>query len=178
VASNLSVEGKFKAFKYVPMKSSTLNPVLQVRAIKTILFTGFLAGTLDAFAAIVVYQADPLKLFQFIASAAFGNEAFAGGTTMVLWGVLFHYFIACFWTLLFFIIYPRISLLWQNILMTGLIYGIVIWLCMNLVVLPLSKISQGPFDLSQVMIGMLILMIMVGLPIALMAHRYYRQQAF
>ena len=40
-----------------------------------------------------------------VARGAFGREeAFAGGNTMVIWGVIFHYFIAFSWTILFFVL--------------------------------------------------------------------------
>jgi len=43
--------------------------------------------------AIVKYYIDkgtgPMPLFKYIASAVFGQEAYAGGTLMVVWGLVF-----------------------------------------------------------------------------------------
>lgn len=141
---------------------------------KTIIMAGLLAGTLDAIAAIVVYGANPAGMFRFIASGAFGaGQAFSGGSIMVFWGVLFHYFIAFSWTGLFFFVYPVFPFLRKNKYFTGMIYGLFVWVMMNRVVLPLSQIPQRPFNLNGALIGATILMIAVGLPIALLIHRYY-----
>jgi hypothetical protein len=144
---------------------------------RAIMLTGFLAGTLDAIAAIVVYQANPIGLFKFIAAGAFGTEAaFAGGTIMVVWGILFHYFIAFSWTALFFFVYPAIPLMRKNKYVTGLLYGIFVWIMMNQVVVPLSQIVQKPFNPRAAAVGASILMVAIGLPISILAHRYYARK--
>lgn len=138
------------------------------------LTAGLLAGTLDIVTAMIVYNVGPAQIFPFIASGAFGKEAFSGSSMMIAWGIIFHYFIAFTWTIVFFVAYPKLSLLRKNAVITGLLYGIVIWLVMNLVVLRLSQLTQSPFDLEAAAIGAAILMVMVGLPIAVLAQRYYR----
>lgn len=143
-----------------------------------IVITGLLAGTLDILAAVIRYTIrtgnSPVRLLEFIASAVFGREeAFSGNTMMGVWGLTFHYLIAFTWTVIFFLAYPRTRLLRGNKFITAIAYGAVIWLIMNLIVLPLSRIPAAPFDLKQVIIGALILMAFVGLPISIMANRYY-----
>lgn len=144
---------------------------------KTIALAGFVAGTLDALGAIVIYQANPVGMFQYIASGAFGaGKAFSGGTIMVIWGILFHYFIAYAWTCLFFFLYPAMAVLRKNKYVTGLLYGIFVWIAMNRIILPLSAIPQGPFNLKAALIGASILMIAIGLPISILTHRYYARK--
>jgi len=141
---------------------------------RTIILTGLLAGTLDAVAAIVVSQASPAAVFKYIASGAFGaGKAFSGGDIMIAWGVIFHYFIALSWTLLFFFIYPTLPWLKKNRYVAGLLYGIFVWVMMNRVVIPLSEIPQRPFNLKGALTGMSILMVAIGLPISILTHRYY-----
>jgi hypothetical protein len=141
---------------------------------RTIILTGLLAGTLDAVAAIVVSQASPAAVFKYIASGAFGaGKAFSGGDIMIAWGVIFHYFIALSWTLLFFFIYPTLPWLKKNKYIAGLLYGIFVWVMMNRVVIPLSEIPQRPFNLKGALTGMSILMVAIGLPISILTHRYY-----
>ena len=141
---------------------------------RTIILTGLLAGTLDAIAAIVVSQASPAAVFKFIASGAFGaGKAFSGGDIMIVWGVLFHYFIALSWTVLFFFMYPALPWMRKNKYITGLLYGIFVWIIMNRVVIPLSEIPQRPFNLKGALTGMSILMVAIGLPISILTHRYY-----
>lgn len=143
-------------------------------ALRTIIAGGMLAGTLDALAAIIVFNVSPEKLFQFIASAAFGSDAFSGGLFTVLWGAFFHYFIAFSWTILFFFIYPVVYRYIKNRGVTVFLYGILIWLVMNRIVIPLTFLSQPPFDLNQALVGSAILIFAVSLPIVLFTHRYYR----
>ena len=140
---------------------------------KVILLTGILAGTLDAVAAIVVYQVNPKAMFQFIASGALGNESFAMGWSSATLGILFHFFIALCWTSAFFLLYPKMKILSKNKYVTAVFYGIIIWMGMNLVVLPLSRIDPGEFDISQAAVGATILIFAIGLPLSVIAQRYY-----
>ena len=141
---------------------------------RTIILTGLLAGTLDAIAAIVVSQASPAAVFKYIASGAFGaGKAFSGGDIMIVWGVFFHYFIALFWTVLFFFMYPALPWIRKNKYITGLLYGIFVWIMMNRVVIPLSEIPQRPFNLKSALTGMSILMVAIGLPVSILTRRYY-----
>lgn len=144
--------------------------------VKTVVLTWLLAGTLDALAAMIVYQIKPLPLFRYIASGALGPDAMSAGIGMALVGLLFHYFIAFFWTILFFIIYPKVALLSWNRFVTGLLYGIVVWGVMNLVVVPLTTINRAPFTFQSAAIGAVILMFAIGLPISFFIGRYYARQ--
>ena len=145
--------------------------------IKAIIRTGLLAGTLDAAAAIVNYVVsfgrNPIRVFIYIASGVFGEDAYNGDALMPVWGILFHYTIAFGWTLLFFLLYPRIGILSRNRFITGTAYGIFVWLVMTRVVVPLSNVQKFPFNLTNAIVGVVILIICIGLPISLMAARYY-----
>ena len=148
--------------------------------LKTILVTGLLAGTLDALAAIIHYTINggklPSRIFQYIASGAVGEQAFTGGTGMVILGIIFHYTIAFAFTLFFFLIYPRINLLSKNKILTAIAYGIFVWLVMNLIVVPMSNIPASPFNLKQAVIGAVILMLAIGLPVSIIIGRYYQTE--
>ena len=57
--------------------------------------------------------------------------------------------------------------------MCGLFYGMAIYLVMNLVVLPLSALHlMGPFKLREMIQGLLVHMILIGLPIAYSVRRF------
>jgi hypothetical protein len=156
----------------IPMPLSPL-------AVRTIFRATLLAGTLDGLAAAVKYVAntgkDPMNVFRFIASGVFGPKAFVGGITMGLWGIFFHYLIATGWVVLFFVVYPRIKLLSRNKYITGLSYGIIVWVTMNLVVLPLSNVPPLVMNSESIIIGMIILMTCIGLPISIIVNRHYTQ---
>ena len=145
-------------------------------AAKAVLVAWLVAGTLDGAAASLqslIAGGNPVRVFQYIASGVFGQEAFSGGILMALAGGVFHYFIAFCWTILFFLLYPKIRLLSKNIHLTAAAYGVVIWIVMNFVVLPLSGVTQGAFNLQRAAIGAAILVVCVGWPVALMAKGHY-----
>jgi hypothetical protein len=143
----------------------------------TISWTALLAGTLHIAAATGNYylekETSPIPLFQFIASGIFGKEAFTGGTLMIIWGIVFHFMIAFALTLVLFLIYPKIISWLKNKFITGIIYGLSVWTIMNKLIIPFSNTPKQPFDLTQAITAALILICTVGVPVVLMAHRYY-----
>lgn len=148
--------------------------------VKAILLAGFVAGLLDITAAIISFYLNrhtgPTRMFQYIASAVLGKDAYDGGTGTAALGLLLHFIIAYIFTIIFFLLYPKLNLYSKNVILTGLAYGIVVWLIMNLVVVPLSNAAAAPFKVKGVIIGALILMFCIGLPISIFAHRYYARK--
>jgi hypothetical protein len=142
---------------------------------RTVLWAWLLVGTLDITAAIVNYWIgggrQPISVFIYIASGVFGQTAFEVGAPMAWWGLIFHYFIAFGWTAFFFLIYPRIGFMSTNWIITGVLYGMFIWLIMNRVVVQLSNTPKGPFRLTNSIIQCGILIAMIGLPLSYIARR-------
>lgn len=147
---------------------------------KTVSITALVAGTLDIVSA-YVYQfirngEIPKKMFHYISGAALGLErSMKGGFDVVLMGIFFHYFIAFAFTIFFFIIYKRLKLGDFNTYVVGLLYGLFAWIVMNRIVLPLSKLPHFPFNWQNAVINALILMFMIGLPISISAHKYFKK---
>ncbi len=155
------------------------NTVKHKSLLKTIMWAWLLAGTLDITAASLyyplIYKFRLILLYQNIASGVFGERAFAGGIPMAAIGLTFHYLIALTWTILFFLIFPRIRMLSKNSFATGMIYGALVWFAMNLIVLPLSGVQRSPFDIGRAIIAALFLMFCIGLPISLIIGKYYSE---
>jgi hypothetical protein len=146
--------------------------------LKKVALTALFVGTLDIIAAIIqtlLYGGQPLKMLQYIASGLTGPESFSGGLSLAFLGLGFHYIIAFFWTAPFFWVYPRLTFLSKNKVLSGIGYGLFIWLTMNLIVLPLSNVPSSPFNITGAIIGTLILIMAVGLPLSFLAHRYYNK---
>lgn len=143
--------------------------------LSAIAWAGLLAGTLDILAACGNFSIqtgrDPIIVLRFVASGAVGPDAMTGGWPMALLGLIIHFVIAYSWTILFFLIYTKLPN--GNWIVYGLTYGVVVWVIMNLVILPLTKIPQRPFNLNSAIIGMIILMLMIGLPISYLARKFY-----
>jgi hypothetical protein len=147
---------------------------------RTISLTALLAGALDLTSAIVKYSIetgkDPIPVFRYIASGAFGKEAFEGGRLMIIWGIVFHFMIAFLFTAFLFLVYPRVSAWIKNKFAVAVFYGLFTWAVMNLVVVPFSYINKYPSDVKQALIAALILILMIGLPVALIADRFYSKR--
>ena len=146
-----------------------------------IIQAGLLAGTLDILAAFAQFYIktgkNPLVILRFIASAVLGKAAFAGGNSMLAIGLLFHYIIAFCWTALFFLLYPQIIALVKNKFIAAFFYGIVIWLAMNLLILPMTKLPKPTLGVVPSITGALILIVAIGIPVALLAKKYYAKRA-
>ena len=110
---------------------------------------------------------------QYIASGVFGKEAFSGGTATVIAGLIFHYIIAISFTTFYFIIFPYVLFLGKQKWASGVLYGVFVWSVMNLVIIPLSNTSKSPLTWNGVSLNMAILIVCIGLPISLLANKYY-----
>ncbi len=146
-------------------------------ATKTILWSGLIAGILDAIAGVIVYfiffKFSPFQVLQFIATGIHGPEAMNGGIPMIIAGTIYHFIIAYACAIVYFFLYPRLAILRNKIAVMGLLFGLGIWLVMNLLVLPLSNIPKGPFDMNLAIIGIIWHMTLVGLPIAIITSKYF-----
>lgn len=144
----------------------------------TIVLAAFLAGLLDLVLAIIVYsvfldKTTAVKILQSVASGAFGKAAYEGGIKMAALGIVFHFAISLMFTLFYFFIYPRLAFLRQHGVISGMVYGIFIWMVMNLIVLPIAFSGMLPMEPGATMIGISIIILGVGLPISLIAHFYF-----
>lgn len=149
-------------------------------SIKVILLAWLLVGTLDILSAFVDYYIstgdNPLFILKYVASGALGEAAFAGGAGTMLLGLLFHYLFAFFFTVLFFWLYPRIGFLSRNKILTGIGYGIFVWIIMNLIVVQLSRAPHAPIKdmkAEKILKSALILIAMIGLPLSFIANKYF-----
>ena len=146
--------------------------------LKLILLAGLLAGTLDISSAFVDYYIatgkNPVGILNYVASGLLGDAAFGEGTMFPLLGLLLHYIIAMSFTFFFFYIYSKLSLQKINWILTGILYGIFIWLVMNLVVVPLSNTTKYPFTSFRIIKSMLILIVMIALPLSFTAKKYFK----
>jgi len=147
---------------------------------KTVLLTWLLVGTTDITAAYVhqfiITGKFAGKMLQYIAGGALGLEnSLKGGFWVGLLGLCFHYFIAFSFTLLFFISYPRFRLLRANKYLIGLLYGVFASSFMSFIVLPLTKLPRNPFVFQKAIVGWIILGLVLGIPIAISANKFYQK---
>lgn len=158
------------------MPKSTSAPPGLPDALPLILGIGLVAGTLDITDALVFSYfrgATPVMVFQYIASGLIGLKSFQLGWTAVVLGVAIHYFIALTWTAVFYVASRRFTVLVRRPVFSGLLYGVAVYLFMNLVALPLSGVPHPlkPVSLVSRVNGVLALMLCIGLTIALLVRR-------
>jgi hypothetical protein len=139
--------------------------------VRNILLATFVAGTLDIFCAIVVYalildKTTSLKILQSIAAGMVGKEAYEGGLVMAGYGLFLHFFITLLFAVFYFFLVRFIVFLKKQRTICGIIYGIFIWLVMNLIVLPAVFPGIMPGDAQAILTGMTIVIMAVGIPIA------------
>ncbi|WP_026969711.1 hypothetical protein [Algoriphagus terrigena] len=151
---------------------------MQKRPLALVFGSVLLVGTLDILAACIQYYlktgSGPALVFKFIASGVFGAEAFSAGDSMIVYGLLFHYSIAVSFTIFFFLITTLFPALLKAKVVTGIGYGIAVWIVMNLIVVPISNTPKGEFDWINAGIGMLILIVCIGLPLSFIAAKARR----
>ncbi|HSS20884.1 MAG TPA: hypothetical protein VLL54_12480 [Pyrinomonadaceae bacterium] len=147
-------------------------------AVKTIFWCGLIAGTLDITAACVYsglrYGVTPTQIFHYIASGVFGAAAAEGGTKMAALGLIFHFIIATTWSVIYYLASRRLQFLIDQPIISGVLYGIVVYLLMNFVVVPLSFVAKRaiPPPISARLIQATILIFCIGLPIAFIVRRF------
>ena len=95
---------------------------------------------------------------------------------MIIAGLVLHYIIAFAFTIFFFLLFPKGKALSKNKILTGTLYGIFVWMIMNLVVVPLSSIGKRPFVFVSVLVNVLILIVCIGIPLSFMANKFYKKQ--
>ena len=144
----------------------------------TIGWIGLVAGTLDITDNLIFNQLrgiTPRMVFQYIASGLIGMKAFQSGFASVALGVVIHYAIALTWTGVFYGASRRLAFLTRRPVLSGLLYGGAIYLFMNFVVLPLSRVPHAPAaaTLASRINGVLALLLFIGLTISLLVRRNF-----
>jgi len=148
--------------------------MIRSRASATILAAGLVAGLLDITAAIVLtlaYGGRVPRMLQGIAFGLIGPSAREGGAATAVLGLVLHFVIATGAAAVYYAASRRLGVLVRRPVACGLAYGVAVYLVMNLVVLPLSRIGWRPLTARGAAIMVPIHMACVGLPIALMVRR-------
>jgi uncharacterized membrane protein YagU involved in acid resistance len=143
---------------------------------KAIVIGGLIGGALDLTFAVslaALYEVPPIKLLQTVASGAFGNAAFEGGQTMALAGFAIHFVLAILWATVFALLAGRFEALRKNAIVSGALFGVLVFLAMRLVLLPLSAYPRPvSFNMPSSFYDLLSHMFLFGVPIALAYRRY------
>jgi Na+/alanine symporter len=131
---------------------------------------GGIAGTLDLIQACILFGWHiPLA----IAGGLLGPQAFHGGGGTYVLGVLLHFFIACSAAAVYYAASRRLRFMTEHALVCGLFFGAAVEEVMNLIVLPLSALhAKGPYQVHDLILGLVVHMVVVGLPISFSVRRF------
>jgi hypothetical protein len=148
------------------------------RQVKWLVLGALVAGTLDiSYALTLSYLrsgVSPTRVLQFVASGALGPGAFQGGAATAAAGLGFHYLNAFLFTAAFFVVVAWLPALGRRPFVVGPVYGIVVYVVMNFIVVPYSRIGpRPPRPLVVAVPEILVHMFFIGVPIALAARAAY-----
>jgi len=150
--------------------NSMPGPSRKRNALLAIAVGGLIAGTLDLTQACILFGWDiPLS----IAAGLLGPKAVHGGAATYVLGVLLHFFIALSFAAVYYAASRKLDFLIEHPLVCGLFYGAAVEEVMNLIVLPLSALhARGPYELHDLILGLLVHMVVIGLPISFSVRRF------
>jgi len=147
-------------------------------ALRVIGWGGLIAGVLDISDALLFYGfrgVPPQTLLQGIARGLLGARAMQGGWPSALLGLALHFLIALTATAIYYAASRRLRMLREQPFVSGILYGVAVFLFMNIVVVPLSAIHRSPVAMLRFNIvslnALLALVLFIGLPIAIVVNR-------
>jgi hypothetical protein len=98
-----------------------------------------------------LYAVPPSRLIQNIASGLLGKPAFAGGMDTVLLGLLLQYAMMSVMVGVYYGFSRRLPALNRHPWRYGTLYGVLLYIVMNEIVVPLSAAPKAPFVLSWIL---------------------------
>jgi hypothetical protein len=113
----------------------------------------------------------PLRVWQGVASGLLGERAFRHGWVSGSLGLLLHFIIAFSAAIVFVGLCRQIPFVARAYWISGPVYGVAVFLVMNLVVVPLSARPKRPVPSQAMIVQLIIHVLFVGLPIALATNR-------
>src|SRR2546423_5169566 len=143
-------------------------------AARAIVITGLIVGAMDITSAFIIAisrGSTPTRLLQFVASGLIGQKAFQGGAATAALGLGLHFVIAFAVVAIFYAASRRLAFLRRQAVVSGMIYGLIVFGVMNLVVLPLSA-AKPRHSLTGDLLQIGIHMFVIGLATALLIRRF------
>jgi hypothetical protein len=145
--------------------------------LRTIVTAWLVVGILDitsAFVIATIKGTGSIRMLQGIASGLLGRRSFEGGLGTAALGLTIHFFIALMVVLVFYIASRKINFLTRQPLLSGLIYGIAVYLFMYWIVIRFVFPNAHP-SLSRDVTAVLVHMFLIGMPTALVISHFAKQ---
>jgi hypothetical protein len=144
----------------------------------TIASAGLIAGILDITSAFVIAGikgTGSIRMLQGIASGLLGQRSFEGGMASAGLGLAIHFLIAFTAAAVFYAASQKLSSLTQHVVVSGLLYGIAVYIFMYWIVVPLA-FPNARHSMSRDVTAVIIHIVLIGLPIALVVRCFSNEQ--
>jgi hypothetical protein len=144
--------------------------------LRPIVLATLVAGTLDILAAVLlslIFGRGPMTMLRGVASGPFPPATGWGAPGSVL-GLAVHFTLMAIMVTIYMVAADRRPALRAKPLQWGVIYGLITYVAMNLVVVPLRFAGAFPPSLRGVLTQLFCHIVLVGIPIAYIAARHLR----
>jgi uncharacterized membrane protein YagU involved in acid resistance len=149
------------------------------QAFPTIAWATLIAGVLDISSAFLLSYpkgVGPIRVLQGVAAGLVGREsALKGGLATAGLGLAIHFFIAFVVATVFYAASRKLLFLTRHAVISGLLYGVVVYGFMYWIVMPLAYPVVHP-SLSRDLVAVCVHMFLIGLPVSLIVRRFSRSQ--
>ena len=145
-------------------------------ALRAILIAGLVVGVLDISSAFLIWWQRGVALqrgLQGIAAGLLGAKSYEGGIATAGMGLALHFFIAFVVVSIFYLMSRRITFLTKQAVVSGVLYGIGVYIVMYWLVLP-KAFSTFRHRLSNELLAVAIHIFLIGLPTAFIVRRYFQ----
>ena len=145
------------------------------RPLRFVLAGGLVAGALDITYACVFWAikagVPAQRIFQSVAAGLLGKASFEEGAATAVLGLSLHFFIASTMALTYYLVSRRWTVLVRRPVPLGIAYGLLLYVVMNYIVVPLSAAGPGSRDPTWITMTVAVHGFLIGLPIAWFASR-------
>jgi hypothetical protein len=136
---------------------------------------GLVAGTVDVGLACVIYKTTPLIILQAIAGGVLGRSAFERGWSSAALGLALQWGMSLLIASCCVFASNQIAFLARRWVTAGCLYGVITFIVMDYIVVPLSASRTQPHFSAPWFVKNMIAMLLFGLIISSVAHRYARK---
>jgi hypothetical protein len=151
---------------FAPTRTTSRNALLAIGV------GGFIAATLDLLQACILFGHDIILVITY---GLVGPKALQGGAANYTLGVLLHVLISFIFATIYYAASRKLRFMAEHPLLCGLYFGATVHLVMMLIVLPLSALHQmDPISIRGMIEGLLMHMVVFGLPISYSVRRFAR----
>jgi uncharacterized membrane protein YagU involved in acid resistance len=141
------------------------------------ILAGLAGGAADILTAFVIYRpAPPMRILQAVGSGLLGAASFEGGVGSAAVGLIAHFTIAIIFAAIFIAAALQAPVALRKPVLSGLLYGVVVYGVMNAIVVPLSMAAERATPPDHMTALGLMAHAFFGVALSLVASRMLRDR--